>query len=120
MPSVISETKDFYSNIYGIALEKHIFPFSSYNFGWKMQQMKEYRKVMPNYVVVLVNKVMDEAGEIANEDANRLENRFYGVSTYCRIKYHPSYTELIGLYRVRVNKIQEVKEEVDANAEKAS
>ena len=75
-----------------------------------MQQMKEYRKIMPNYVVVLVNKVLDDAGEIANEEGNRLENKFYGVSTYCRIKYHPSYTELIGLYRVRVNKIQEVKE----------
>lgn len=77
---------------------------------------------MPNYVVVLVNKVLDDASEISNEEAPRLENKFYNVSTYCKIKYHPTYTELIGLYRVRINKIQEVKEETDstATAEKAS
>ena len=82
--------------------------------------MKEYRKIMPNYVVVLVRKVMDDAEEIASGEPHRLENKFYSVSTYCRINYFPNYTEFTGLYRVRVNKVQEVKEEADPNAEKAS
>jgi hypothetical protein len=75
--------------------------------------MKEYRKKMPNYVVVLVNKVLDDAAELTNEDANDLNNKFYQICTYCKIKYYPKYTELTGLYRVKVNKIQEVKEDLE-------
>jgi hypothetical protein len=82
--------------------------------------MKEYRKKMPNYVVVLVNKVLEDAEEIAkNDESSDLANKFYRVSTYCKIKYHPNYTELIGLYRVKVNKIQDVKEDPESSDKKS-
>ena len=78
--------------------------------GWKASQLAEYRKRMPSYVVVLVNR---PDGETDGE----LRNRFYDISTYCRIKYHPNYTELIGLYRVRVNKVEPVKDEAEPKGE---
>jgi hypothetical protein len=93
-------------------LEKHLFPFGSYNLSWKASQLAEYRKRIPNYVVVLVNR---PEGETDGE----LGNRFYSVSTYCRIKYHNNYTELIGLYRVRINKVEPIREDAEPKGEKA-
>ena len=72
---------------------------------------------MPNYVVVLIKKVIEDASQI-DLDENNVGNKFYKTSTYCRIKYHPNYTELIGLFRVKLNKIEELKEPAETNADK--
>lgn len=111
VPSVIEHGRDFYSNVYGICLEKQIFPFGIYNLNWKSKDIPQYRKRMPNYVVVLVNKVLDAAEPTPQTDPDDLANRFYTVSTYCRIKYHANYTELTGLYRVRVKKVEALRPE---------
>lgn len=42
-------------------MKRHILPFNVQNFSWTADQMKEYRKKFPNYVVVLVNKVLETA-----------------------------------------------------------
>lgn len=60
---------------------------------------------MPNYVVVLINKVIEDAAQIDLDAEDNVNNKFYKLSTYCKIKYYPNYTELIGLYKVKVNKI---------------
>jgi hypothetical protein len=67
--------------------------------------MKEYRKKMPNYVVVLINKVIEDAAQIDPDQPDSLTNKFYPLTTYCKIKYYPNYTELTGLYKVKINKI---------------
>lgn len=46
--------------------------------------MAEYRRLLPNYVVVLVKKVLDSA----DAESTDLASRFYPVTTYCQIKYH--------------------------------
>lgn len=51
----------FYKNVYGIEMKRHILPFNVHKLSWTGEQMKEYRKKIPNYVVVLVNKVLDTA-----------------------------------------------------------
>jgi len=45
-------------------MKKHILPFCVYTIPWSMEQMQEYRKKMPTYVVVLVSKILEEAEEI--------------------------------------------------------
>lgn len=61
VPLVIDNSKTFLSTVYGIKTEKHILPLNVYNFNWKAEEIKDYRKKMPNYVVVLVNKVLEDS-----------------------------------------------------------
>lgn len=39
VPSVIDQGRDFYSSIYGVCLEKHVFPYCSYHLNWKASQL---------------------------------------------------------------------------------
>ena len=68
IPSVINESKDFYSNVYGAVLEKHVLPYATVSYPWKSKNMKEYRKKMPNFVVVLVKKVLEDAEQVDNQN----------------------------------------------------
>lgn len=52
-------------------MEKHILPFNVGRFPWKPEQMKNYRKKIPNYVVVLVNKVLDSAREHVSHEPEK-------------------------------------------------
>ena len=45
-------------------MKKHILPFFTYTMPWKLEQMQEYRKKMPTYVVILVSKILEEAEEL--------------------------------------------------------
>lgn len=49
---------------------------------------------------------MDAADSIGGTDEGKEEtlNKFYQVATYCKINYLKKYTEIEGLYRVRVKK----------------
>lgn len=40
VPAIIAKNKDFHKNIYGIVLDKHIFPHESVAVNWKLRQMK--------------------------------------------------------------------------------
>ena len=61
---LMNKAEKFYRNIYGLEMKKHILPFCVYTIPWSMEQMQEYRKKMPTYVVVLVSKILEEAEEI--------------------------------------------------------
>lgn len=93
VPSVVDSSKTFFRHVYGMELEKHILPHNSYNFNWKLDDMKEYRKKIPNYVVILVNKVLDEAEHIQEGiHPPEIKKKYYPVCTYCKVKYHKNYT----------------------------
>jgi hypothetical protein len=113
VPTLINESKDFYSNVYGVVFEKHVLPHATSSFPWRAKNMKEYRKKMPNFVVVLVKKVLEDAGQVENqnEENKNLNNLFYPTSTYCRIKYYETHTELTGLYRVKLKKVEDVNDD---------
>ena len=68
VPSVINESKDFYSNVYGVVFEKHVLPYATVSYPWRAKNMKEYRKKMPNFVVVLVKKVLEDAEQVDNQN----------------------------------------------------
>jgi len=69
--------------------------------------MKEYRKRIPNYVVILVNKVLDDADKNKDiEPSQDLMDKYYKICTYCKVKYFKEYTQIEGLYRVKLNQIQ--------------
>lgn len=99
-------------------MDKHILPYNTYHFNWKAQEMKDYRKKMPNYVVVLINKVIEDASKIDLDSEDTIANKFYPISTYCKVKYHPNYTEFIGLFKVKVNKIEELKDSGEGGEKK--
>lgn len=95
VPMTIDNTDKFYRNVYGIEMKRHILPYNSQNFPWSADQMKDYRKKVPNYVVVLVNKVIEEANEInIGEEFKEKESidKFYEIATYCKINYMKKYT----------------------------
>ena len=76
-------------------MKKHILPFSKYNLPWRGEEMKQYRKMLPNYVVVLVSKVLDTAEEVALKEEGRKRtpaDKFYQIATYCKINYLKKYT----------------------------
>ena len=64
VPAIFDNQKNFFKNIYGVQLEKHILPYNRVNFNWNADDIKEHRKKMSNYVVVLINKVIDNAEQI--------------------------------------------------------
>ena len=69
---------------------------------------------MPNYLVVLVSKVLDNAEELTSrEDGVKKEpiDRFYTVATYCKINYLKKYAEISGLYRVNIKSIDPLEQE---------
>ena len=57
---------------------------------------------MSNYVVILINKVV-EKGEQIRENLEKLNDeekiqdvndKFYKIATYCRVRYYKSHTEI--------------------------
>lgn len=57
---------------------------------------------MSNYVVILINKVV-EKGEQIRENLEKLNDeekiqdindKFYKIATYCRVRYYKSHTEM--------------------------
>ena len=69
---------------------------------------------MPNYLVVLVSKVLEGAEELASrEEGMKKEpiDRFYTVGTYCKINYLKKYAEISGLYRVKIKSIDKIEQE---------
>ena len=88
------------SEVWGVEMEKHVLPYNSYKLQCDPAQVREERKRMGNYVVVLIRKVLEDARE-AGEEA---PDQFYPISTYCRVKYHNSYIDFEGLHSVRINR----------------
>lgn len=84
-----NDYRTFISNVYGIELNKHIFPNSKKTMTLSEDEVKFYQKVSPNYVVVLIKKVLDKALEESNESQTPFD-KFYDISTYCKIKYFPN------------------------------
>ena len=68
IPLSIDGGDKFYKHVYGVEMKKHILPFNTYNIHWKASEMKDYRKRIPNYLVVLVKKVLDGADEVAAKE----------------------------------------------------
>ena len=61
-----NDYRTFIPNVYGMELSKHIFPNSKKSMTLSEDEVKFYQKVSPNYVVVLIKKVLDKAVEESN------------------------------------------------------
>lgn len=65
VPLEVGGSDKFYQNVHGVEMKKHILPYNTYNIPWREEEMKEYRKKIPTYVVILVSKVLEGAEQHA-------------------------------------------------------
>lgn len=78
------------------------------------EEYQLYKKVSPNYVVVLIKKVLDDAlnADMLQEQELTPLEQFYNVSTYCHIHYLPNNTiHLQGLYKVKIEDMEPIEME---------
>ncbi len=72
--------------------------------------MQFYSKFAPNYIVGLVQKVIDE------NDSSDI-NKFYSTCIYCKVEYQPekSSVKLLGLHRVKLLDIKSASIKLSEN-----
>ena len=70
------------------------------------EDYKFYKKASPNYVVSLIQRVLDVAEEIEHEQEGE---QFYKVCTYCRISYKDgNIISLEGLHPVKIEETKKI------------